>query len=498
LNASTVLFAALLAAFAQTPVTLDAKHQLFLDDYLIASSRGVTREIHPAEKHVANPVLQATERWEGKSVTVYGSVIREPDKYRVWYSSAGGVGYAESVDGIAWIKPRLGVVRIDGQDTNLVVPHQVAESESGALPLFYEPFGVLRDDRDPDPSRRYKLGFLSIQRDYRGPHEDPFHPGNRRGLGVAASSDGLHWRLLDNWATEAICDGASHWMFDPARCKYVLYGRTKYIAPEVAKKVAGIEWYRQHYWGRSVARVESEDFIHWDITQPGKAPVVMTTDEQDPAGTEMYSMLVFPYESVYIGLVQIFHGQPDAHYLDIQLATSRDSIHFTRVGDRRPFLPMGPAGSWDRFNNSLATNPPIVVGDRLRFYYGGRTRRHSPYSGPDAGVPGGGIGLATIRRDRFVSLGASADEGQIVTRPLRLADGGLHLNATCDAGRIVVEVFDPQGGSIARSKPITADGLDIPVAWERGSLRAANMPVTLQIKLCNARLFALWCGNDPQ
>ena len=85
----------------------------------------------------------------------------------------------------------------------------------------------------------------------------------------------------------------------------------------------------------------------------------------------------------------------------IQLAVSRDSIHFMRVGDRSPFIPVGPVGSWDRFNNSIANNPPIIIGDELRFYYGGRMYRHSPYRGADRGwgresKRGAGIGLATI------------------------------------------------------------------------------------------------------
>ena len=33
---------------------------------------------------------------------------------------------------------------------------------------------------------------------------------------MAHSADGIRWALADSWSTEAICDGATHWMFDPA------------------------------------------------------------------------------------------------------------------------------------------------------------------------------------------------------------------------------------------------------------------------------------------
>ena len=38
------------------------------------------------------------------------------------------------------------------------------------------------------------------------------------------------------------------------------------------------------------------------------------------------------------------------------------------------------------------------------------------------------------------------------------------------------------------------DGLDIPVEWT-GGVEQRDGPVTLRIKLQNARLFALWCSR---
>ena len=483
--------------FSQSPapVTLDSARQLFLDDYLVASSEGVTRRLHPLVKWAENPVLQGDQPWENNVAILYGSVIKEKDKYRMWYYAGGNTGYAESPDGLSWTKPKLGLIGVDEQDTNLLLHRGAAKGQPGFMPNFYEVFGVHRDDRDSDPSRRYKMGFLSIDRNYKGPREDPFHRGQRRGLGVAASADGIHWRLLDNWATESICDGGTYWTFDPKTNRYLLYGRTKFVDPKVSEAWASDGWGRRYFWGRSVARVESPDFLNWNVTQPAKAPVVMTADLKDPPGTEIYSMQVFSHESIYIGLVQIFHNQSDTCHLDIQLATSRDGVNFTRVCQGEPFLPVGPVGSWDRFNTSVANNGPIFDGEMLRFYYGGRTYRHGPYNGPDKGRPGGAIGFATARPDRFVSLEASFAGGRITTRPLLLTGGRLHLNAKSDFGRIVVEVLDAKGHAIARSVPVSADGLDVPVQWEEGNMAGVEGPVVLRISLSNALLFALWCDG---
>jgi hypothetical protein len=478
---------------ADAPRLLDSHKQLFLDDELIASRARVKRTVEQAQKFSGNPVLWPAERWEPHLAVLYGSIIREGTKFKMWYKSGLGVAYAESDDGVRWNKPRLDLTLIEGERSNLLFIKKNVWEGSEAFPYHHELFGVHRDDREPDPKRRYKMGFLDIDWKYDGPDGLPWRKNQHRGLGVAGSPDGIHWKLIDNWATAAISDGATHWMFDPARQKYVLYGRTLKALPEVVAAWQTNDWFKQWFSGRAVARVESSDFVKWDFTKPGTAPVVLTADLRDKPGTEIYSMKVIPYEGLYIGLVQVFHSTPDDATLDVQLAVSRDSIQFTRVGERETFLPVGPVGSWDRFNLSLANNDPIVVGDELRFYYSGRLYRHNPYAGPDKGEEKSGIGFASIKRDRFVALEASFDGGEIVTKPVKLNGAVLHLNARSDFGEIVVEVMDSSGKLLAQSKPTQRDSLDIPVEWS-GPFAQPDSPVTLRIRLKNARVFALWCG----
>lgn len=512
-----VAFGGLAEAGAIPAIPVDGRKQLFLDDYLIGSAENLIRQIHPAQKDPGNPVLRASEPWEGGYIGLYGSVLEDEGRYRMWYQTSGGVCYAESRDGMTWDKPRLDLVKSQGQSTNVLVVGDRAVSKASlelaskdsVFPYFYETFGVLKDAKEKDPARRYKMAFLSIDWEYKGPREreDPYHPGQRRGLGVAGSPDGIHWKVIDNWTTDSICDGGSHWMLDPARDAYVFYGRTKFIAPAVAEGLGlnGIPtrpmspathaYFKPRFWGRSVARIESPDFLHWNFSDPGKAPVVLTADVQEPLpGSEIYDMMVFPYESVYIGLVKVWHRTPDGGPLEIELAVSHDSHQFTRVGDRSSFIPVGPIGAWDRFNNSLPTNPPIVVGDTLRFYYSGGSSRHSPYKGTDTSRQYSGVGIATIPRDRFVSLAASFDGGQIVTKPLELKGKALHLNARSNFGEVLIEVLDAAGRTVAASRPIQGDGLDLVVDWARGGLEGIAGPVTLKITLKNAHLFALWCA----
>jgi hypothetical protein len=472
------------------PIAVGSERQLFLDDFLIASMKQVNRVVEPAQKFAGNPVLWPREQWEPEMATIYGSVLRDDGKFKMWYKSGMGVGYVESEDGIRWTKPTLDLTIADGVRSNILLRKKSKTEGPEGFPHFYELFGVHRDDRDSDPARRYKMGFLSIDWKYTGKEGDPWHKNQRRGLGVAGSPDGIHWKLINPWATEAIVDGATHWMFESN--KYVLYGRTRKALPEVEKAWSTNDWFKKWFSGRAVARVESPDFLEWNYKKPDTAPVVLTAELADKPGTEIYSMKVFRYESQYIGLVQVFHATPDDSTLEIELASSRDGLHFTRVGRGAPLIAVGGPGTWDRFNLSLANNDPIRIGDHLRIYYAGRMYRHGPYAGPDKGPERSGIGFATVRRDRFVALETSFDGGEIVTKALQLAGNKLHLNAKSDFGAISVVAEDTNGKITGESEPIHADGLDLPITWKT----APNLtgPVTLRFRLENARLFAFWAN----
>ena len=56
------------------PVVMDGTKQLFLDDYLIASSENVVRRLHPLAKSAHNPILRGDRPWENKVAILYGSV----------------------------------------------------------------------------------------------------------------------------------------------------------------------------------------------------------------------------------------------------------------------------------------------------------------------------------------------------------------------------------------------------------------------------------------
>ena len=133
----------------------------------------------------------------------------------------------------------------------------------------------------------------------------------------------------------------------------------------------------------------------------------------------MYALAMFHYETVYVGLLRMFHTRRDI--VDIQLATSRNAKRWSRP-TRAAFIPTGQdKGDWDFGNNSVPSTPPIRMGDELWFYYSGRSTMHNE-------VPNdGAIGLATLRVDGFASMDARR-RGRLTTKPLVFEGGDLYLN----------------------------------------------------------------------
>jgi hypothetical protein len=76
---------------------------------VVEESSGMTRVFHAAEKYARNPIIVKEHAWEGWGPYVYGTVLWDGGKLKMWCQGVGrdsaDVSYAESTDGIRWIKP---------------------------------------------------------------------------------------------------------------------------------------------------------------------------------------------------------------------------------------------------------------------------------------------------------------------------------------------------------------------------------------------------------
>ncbi len=468
----TVLQSAAVLA-AETPLDVGSRKQLFIDSRFIARQERVELRTNPAQK--LGPILDA----RGKPLQGHVSrVIEDQGKVRM-YVGADSVAIYESDD----------------------AQHFSATGTSIGGGTFST---IFLDPHEADPARRYKLFLLKSKQ-----------PFDRATDGVFASysADGVHFteagRVLP-WFT----DNPTIVLWDERIGKYLIYVRALAYNSENQRRVARIEtddplkpWpYRESK--------ETRPFLSTD-----NVPVVLEADREDDPFSDIYynAASIYPWaQDVYLMFTTQFrHFSPQRHpfirpprpgqwedfgLLEVQLAVSRDGVHWQRPS-REPYFPTGLADEWDRW---YAVMGPGVVrrGNYLYQYYNSSGRTHDSAilraeyekSAPQQG----GIGVVRQRLDGFVSADADHKGGWLETPVITFRGNRLRLNVDTGAmGTAFVELRDADGKPIpnftlADCEEIGGNFIDQRVYWKGspdvGSL--AGRPLRLYFKLTRAKLYA--------
>jgi hypothetical protein len=317
-----------------------------------------------------------------------------------------GLLYAESADGIRWERPdvsgRSAVAR--RRRPNQVFSFRDAHSDGG--PVFLDPV-------EPDGERRLK--FLFSAQDER--HEPAQY--------LATSPDGLRWTLDETPWRRGPLDAPITAYYNRRRGRYVISCRPR----------GG---------DRRVALTETPDLR--TLSEP---QIAVHPDPLDPPLTQFYGMPVYPYEDVYLGLLNVYHadpGEPGFHklkgYVDGGLTYSYDGWRFNRTF-REPFLPRNERpepGGGGVYPSTLL----VDAAQGVRIYSAGARAAHFQ----DREVTDAALLLHTLRLDGFVYLAAGAGVGSLTTRRLRFSGPELSLNVRAPYGRVRVRLCEFDGTPI--------------------------------------------------
>lgn len=476
-------------AKGEEPLAVSGARQLFVDDYLIARMTNCRQIVHPGKKDPRNPIGPYCHG---------GTILTETDgTYRMWYSDpaqfkpAGGVEgrLLISSDGIRWEEPELGMPGLT-EGNNVFMPLPTGSEGQPLNRYWYSP-SVFYDEMTTDPGERYKLGIWGFN-----------------GLCVGFSGDGIHWKLHEPLPVTALTRDVLAPCWDPIRKRFQIYCQVNVHSAGYLGRVAGMAW--------------SGDFRKWNW-----AGVVLRPDQDDPPGMQIHSMAAFWYESVFLGLVQMFQTQPgrttgkigvekEIGYMNIQLATSRDGLHWRRAPKRTPIIPFGSRKMGDFDAGYIITSQgPIRVGDELWLYYSGaswpqytRGLAKHPKDIQEAQKKIAlrrGMGIIKWRLDRFVSVRADDQPGSLLSKPLLPGGGALIVNADASRGRLLVEILDNQGRVIPGfgkqdCSPITTDSLRHVVRFQDKSKvprQPAGKPIRLRFHLEKADLYSFQFKGAP-
>ncbi len=444
---------------------------LLLDSRIIDRAENAVLRVGTARKHPANPLFGEEHPWEARFDNVYPNVTldREEGVYKIWYKTftrdavtedgepvpreqrvrgtygkfprrrGDGLCYAVSKDGIAWEKPLLDLHPWNGEPSNLV-----AVGNHGA--------GVYKDPFEEDPARRYKM-FLRA----------------RGAMGVRFSPDGLRWSDFIP-SPQIAAPGDTH--------------NNAFWAPELGKYVGITRLFSDSPRQRLVGRTESADFLNWT-----KAVEVLRGTPQ----AQVYSMPVFRYAGVYLGLPAIFHdprhgGNDRTH---TELAWSPDTVTWHRIDPGTPLIPNAETDGHYDWGCAYASAPVFLDGE-IRLYYGASNGPHTDWRDSF-------LALATLRPDGFA--GYQPDDKDkpavVLTRPVPLSGATLTITCDADGGSVTVAVVDESGNVLRQGRPIRADATDRVVRWEA----AANLEpyvgkaVRLRFDIEGAKLYSF--GMKP-
>ena len=468
---------------ASDVMSFGVQKQLMVDDHVVASKSNITRELGRVEKlgPVLGPDLPTDfatyegncNPWFAMRLTV---LWNEPDqKYQMWYRAGGEeyTGYAESENGIDWIKPKISA---DGQ-SNLI-------SFRGAdYGTFFEA-AVMIDPTVPwGHPEKYKAAY---------------NPGNTM-CAIGYSSDGINWHGYNdgNSVTGRAADTFNQIIWDPIAGRYMLITRSDLGAEggEAEYRAARIMFHADNdLMGNPEAWVDPV-FVSVDDpaqeTNPGGAPVL-----------QMESMNIWVYENIYFGLMHVFtiasgeipvgdfRARPDSNVIDYYMGTSRDGMDFDRswIYVRKPFV---ERGGYDEFDKTTVwpSSQIITQGDEHLIYY---TAGYSLFT--DTSWENGSVGLAKLPLDRFICLEAGSQAGTVVTKPFIAEGDKLEVNVKAESGSVQIELLDASDNVISgyTAAHSGVDELRLIPAWGGGGTIESLKGDTVKIKftLTDARLYA--------
>lgn len=472
-------------------IPVNTGRQLFVDSFLIEEMTLVP-VYHKPNFYAGNPVLEPTEKWEE---TTEGAPYASPfsdgiwyddqtGKFRMWYLAGAGTihkqsnqtfytCYAESEDGKHWTKPTLDLV----PGTNIV---DTCNRDAATVWL---------DRMEKDPAKRWK--FFNVER----------RPLDSRWSCILKySADGIHWS--EGVAQSGDLYDRTSAFYNPFTGKWALSMR--YSTPVSYRSRAYLEHSDPEMLvslAHRMRRDVPDKFVHFWFTPDDKELRHPKYPEVEPG---IYNFDAIAYESIMLGLYSAWCGpENDICKRDgiqkrnvVSLGYSRDGFHFSRP-THEAFMDVNETeGAWNWGNMQSINGVPLIVGDSLYFYSSGRRLNKIMWDSYTS------TGLATLRRDGFVSMRAGREEGTLTTEKLSFDGKYFFVNADVKAkkAQLAVELLDEQGTPIpgfTKKDCVVmkkADSTKQLVTWKNNADLSSLKGKVIRAKfyLTNGDLYAFW------
>ena len=459
--------------------------------YLCDAPMGVKLCVEPATK--SEPLLVADRPWEGDTIG-WSQVMFDDGRYRMWYSTYKPVEhlcYAESLDGMHWEKPELGIIEFEGSTQN----NMCMEAKGcGHTCVFKDPSApeharyramLFTAWYEGEPGERLENdeGYRRLERKNAAKPGETFLPVSLKGAMFGLNSpDGLRWTPIEEPILEEWHDTHNLAAYDEQKEKYVGY-------------------FRGFYGGRrAVSYAETDDFEHWPPTE-----VVHHHLPQDDPDVSLYSNTYTRYPGrpdIHLMFPTLFHQRSDA--VDVGLAVSLDGKNWVRHTDS-PIIACGAEGASDEA--FIYSEPDLLrfPDGRFRLLYRGGSLYHNANflrERKDRAQPSH-YAWAEWPEDRLAGMHAEGD-GEFTILPQPCGERMLANYRTAPDGWIRLELTDryiypPQetpaleGFCFEDMEPLSGNCTHRLLSWKGGDALSVFREgrIAIRVRLHKATLFSI-------
>lgn len=457
-------------------------------------------------KKIVGDVLKADMPWEDE--ICYANVVKDVDIYRMYYLTHvvmieapecydengnkkaqayildSYVCYAESKDGLNWVKPELGLCDFEGSKNNNII------LRSCDLPKprdMFDNFFVFIDDNPLcRKGERYKAMVES----------------NAYGVQCLKgyiSDDGINFKLKYDFDIDGKFDTLNTCLFDKNINKYVAYVRDFHVDPNF-KDVSGV---------RDIRRVESTDWINWSKAE--------RLDYKGGEEYPLYTNQVMKYyrnENIYVAFPTRYVERQEwtDNYEQLGGKSFRKERmklenRFGLVVTDGIFMSSRDGKSWDKYDEAIFTagiehEHNWVYGDGYPLYFMYETRSddgiedevsmlvRQPAPGW-VGIPYDYLTRYAFRKDGFVRCFAPYSGAKVVTKSFVFNGEKFYINFETSARGYVKIIIEDNTGLKAETCELFGDNTNRLVNFEGIDVsQFSGKEVTLTFEMRDASIYS--------
>lgn len=462
------------------------RRELLWDDYLINTEK-TTAQLKLHKLQPKEVVIDHNEPWEGDGCN-YHCIVQDDDLYRMYYLGwemlDPGVTlhiprpivvcYAESVDGINWTKPHLGLCDFAGsKENNIILDHHTAR---------FDNFYVFKD-ANPDCPADEKYKGIGIG-------------GNDHYLWCFTSADGIHFNKAWPMTNKGKFDTLNVAFWDEHTEQYICYIRDFHDVPgnDLNAGIRDIRW------------IMSKDFKNW--TDP------KLLDFGDSEDVPLYTNVIQPYyraNHMFVGFPSRYVEKKEwtpnfEQFAGADRRKKRMEVH-PRYGlaiTDCVFMNSRDGKTWNRWDEAFIT-PGLehqynwVYGDCFPAVGMIETASDLPYAPNELSMymkenhwsqMPAKLRRYTIRIDGFVSYRATYQPCMIVTKPFLFEGSQLSINFATSA-RGYVRINIKSSDQTLHSVELFGDTHDKKVVFVDGDVAdLSGKIVEMEITMSDADLYS--------